>query len=57
MAGGIHGQTIYIDLPRRIVIAQQSSMPDANDQPVWQEMMELFRRLARRLAGDAPRRR
>jgi CubicO group peptidase (beta-lactamase class C family) len=54
LAGGIHGQTIYVDLPRRIVIAQQSSMPEANDEAIWHEMIEVFRDLARRLGEPAP---
>ncbi|HWI71026.1 MAG TPA: serine hydrolase [Baekduia sp.] len=32
IAGGIHGQMIYVDAPRRVVVVKQSSWPTAEDE-------------------------
>lgn len=47
LAAGIHGQRVYVDIPRRIVIAQLASLPSAFDQGTWDETIPLFERIAR----------
>jgi CubicO group peptidase (beta-lactamase class C family) len=51
LAAGIYGQRIYVDVPRRVVIAQQASLPDSFDAQTWDETLPLFRRIAHQLAG------
>jgi CubicO group peptidase (beta-lactamase class C family) len=51
LAAGIHGQRIYVDVHRRVVIAQQASLPVAFDARTWSETIPLFRAIARTLAG------
>jgi CubicO group peptidase (beta-lactamase class C family) len=51
LAAGIHGQRIYVDVPRRVVIAQQASLPTAYDEETWLETLPVFRDLARAVVG------
>jgi CubicO group peptidase (beta-lactamase class C family) len=51
LAAGIYGQRIYVDVPRRVVIAQQSSLPDSFDSPTWGETLPIFRQIAHSVAG------
>lgn len=51
LAAGIYGQRIYVDVPRRVVIAQQASLPFAYDETTWQETLPTFQRIARQAAG------
>jgi CubicO group peptidase (beta-lactamase class C family) len=46
MAVGIHGQWLYVDVPRRIVIAKQSSAATATDHPVDRKIIALLRSIA-----------
>jgi len=50
LAAGIYGQRIYVDIPRRIVIAQQASLPDSFDEATWVETLPTFRRIAQTVA-------
>jgi CubicO group peptidase (beta-lactamase class C family) len=50
LAAGIYGQRIYVDTVRRVVIAQQSSLPTAFDPRTWSETMPLFDDVARTIA-------
>ncbi|GAA4013573.1 serine hydrolase [Streptomyces plumbiresistens] len=52
LAAGIHGQRIYVDVSRRVVVAQQASLPEAYDHRTWTETLPAFESLARALAGD-----
>lgn len=47
LAAGIYGQRIYVDVPRRVVIAQQSSLAETFDPTTWGETLSTFRHLAR----------
>ena len=47
MAIGIHGQWIYVDVPRRVVVVKQSSGAKATDPPVDREVVALLRDIAR----------
>lgn len=47
LAAGIYGQRIYVDVPRRVVIAQQSSLPETFDPATWAETLSTFRNIAR----------
>jgi CubicO group peptidase (beta-lactamase class C family) len=51
LAAGIYGQRIYVDVPRRIVIAQQASLPDSFDEKTWAETLPIFRRIAHDVAN------
>lgn len=51
LAAGIYGQRIYVDVPRRVVIAQQASLPSAFDEATWLETLPTFRRIAHDVAG------
>jgi CubicO group peptidase (beta-lactamase class C family) len=51
MAIGIYGQWIYVDVPRRVVVAKQSSGDKATDPPVDHEVIALLRDIARTAAG------
>jgi hypothetical protein len=51
LAAGIYGQRIYVDVPRRVVIAQQASLPGAYDDRTWTETLPAFARLACTVAG------
>jgi CubicO group peptidase (beta-lactamase class C family) len=51
LAAGIHGQRIYVDAPRRVVIAQQASLPTSYDEQTWLETLPVFRDLARAAGG------
>jgi CubicO group peptidase (beta-lactamase class C family) len=52
LAAGIHGQRIYADIPRRVVVAQQASLPTAYDHQTWVETLPVFENIARVLDGD-----
>jgi CubicO group peptidase (beta-lactamase class C family) len=52
LAAGIYGQRIYVDVPRRVVIAQQASLPSSFDPDTWAETIPAFARIARTLAGQ-----
>jgi CubicO group peptidase (beta-lactamase class C family) len=47
MALGLYGQWIYVDVPRRIVVAKQSSGLKSTDPPVDRAIVELLRDIAR----------
>lgn len=51
LAAGIHGQRIYVDVPRQVVIAQQASLPGSFDAQTWAETLPAFRWIAHALAG------
>ena len=51
LAAGIFGQRIYVDVPRRVVVAQQASLPDSFDPQTWPETIPAFAGLARALDG------
>jgi CubicO group peptidase (beta-lactamase class C family) len=51
MAIGIYGQWIYVDVPRRVVVAKQSAGITATDPPVDQEVITLLRDIARTTVG------
>jgi CubicO group peptidase (beta-lactamase class C family) len=51
MALGVHGQWIYVDVPRRVVVVKQSSGATATDPPVDREMVGLLRDIARAAAS------
>jgi CubicO group peptidase (beta-lactamase class C family) len=53
LAAGIHGQRIWVDIPRRVVVAQQSSLPGVFDQETWSETIPVFEAIARVLTGEA----
>jgi CubicO group peptidase (beta-lactamase class C family) len=46
---GIHGQWIYVDLPRRMVAVKQSSQPVPGDDAMDQQTLALLRALAHHL--------
>ncbi|MUM30802.1 hypothetical protein FZI93_02595 [Mycobacterium sp. CBMA361] len=50
LAAGINGQRIYVDTVRRVVIAEQSSLPGAFDAPTWLEPLPRFDAIARSLS-------
>jgi CubicO group peptidase (beta-lactamase class C family) len=47
LAAGIYGQRIYVDSVRRVVVAQQSSLLGAYDEPTWKETLPRFAAIAR----------
>jgi CubicO group peptidase (beta-lactamase class C family) len=47
MAIGIHGQRIYVDVPRRVVVAKQSSDATAVDPTTDLKVFEMLRDIAR----------
>ena len=47
LAAGIYAQRIYVDAPRRVVIAQQASLPAAYDEETWLETLPVFDAIAR----------
>jgi CubicO group peptidase (beta-lactamase class C family) len=47
MAIGIHGQWIYVDVPRRVVVVKQSSGAKATDARMDRSMVALLRDIAR----------
>ncbi|MGD6741812.1 serine hydrolase domain-containing protein [Streptomyces sp. BH106] len=49
LAAGIYGQRIYVDVPRRVVIAQQASLPESFDPRTWGETLPLFQQIAHRV--------
>lgn len=51
MAIGIYGQWLYVDVPRRVVIAKQSSGRTAIDPPVDRQVITGLRELAHRAAS------
>lgn len=51
MAAGIFGQRLYIDVERRVVIAQLSSLRTAADMDSWTEAMTVFAGLAQRFSA------
>jgi CubicO group peptidase (beta-lactamase class C family) len=55
LAAGIYGQQIYVDVPRRVVIAQQASLPDAFDQESWSQTLPTFQRIARQIDAEGRR--
>jgi CubicO group peptidase (beta-lactamase class C family) len=52
LAAGIYGQRIYVDSVRRVVIAQQSSLPGAYDATTWMETLPRFAAIARALSQE-----
>jgi len=54
MAVGIHGQMIYVDRPRNVVVAKQSSWSDADDSDNSTDAYLAARAICRALAADAP---
>ncbi len=52
MAVGIHGQMIYVDRPRNVVVAKQSSWSDADDDDNSTDAYLAARAICRALASD-----
>jgi CubicO group peptidase (beta-lactamase class C family) len=50
LAGGIHGQLIYIDRPRQLVVVKHSRWPEAEDQAAECAAIAASAALARALA-------
>jgi len=49
-AGGIHGQMIYVDRPRRVVVAKQSHWPEADDEALTHAALAASASLVRALS-------
>ncbi|MBT2266108.1 serine hydrolase domain-containing protein [Rhodococcus erythropolis] len=52
LASGIYGQRIYVDMPRRVVIAQQGSSPSAEHE-TWVETLPLFEAISGEVSRDS----
>jgi len=52
MAMGIHGQTIYIDPARHIVIVQTSAWPEPDPDEGWDEMITVMTTIAGKLGSS-----
>jgi CubicO group peptidase (beta-lactamase class C family) len=50
-AGGIHGQMIYVDRPRQVVVAKHSSSPNPEDEAATSAAIEAASALARALSS------
>jgi CubicO group peptidase (beta-lactamase class C family) len=47
LGAGIYGQRLYVDVRHRVVIVQQSSLPDVLDEAAWRDSFAVFRDVVR----------
>ena len=54
MAVGIHGQMIYVDRPRNVVVVKQSSWDTPDDNDLHSDAEYACRAVARALTAEEP---